>query len=85
MSEYEQFLWYLEQNSLLEIHSLRPIVNGEKIVKTLAMKSGPWVMKAQDLLIRWQLLNPENTDQQQALDFLVGQKAELEAGNQKNI
>jgi tRNA nucleotidyltransferase (CCA-adding enzyme) len=83
VSEYHRLLQYFEQNDLLEVHSMRPIVNGGKIVKALGMKSGPWMTKALDLLIRWQLSHPEVTDQQEALNFLVSKKAELEAGSSK--
>jgi tRNA nucleotidyltransferase (CCA-adding enzyme) len=56
---------------------MRPILDGSQIMKALGMKSGPWLAKAQDMLIRWQLLHPEITDRQIAVDFLMTKKDEL--------
>jgi tRNA nucleotidyltransferase (CCA-adding enzyme) len=43
----------------------------------LGVKTGPWVSKAINMITEWQLLHPEITDKEKALEEIAGRRAEL--------
>ncbi|KAJ5558432.1 hypothetical protein N7535_008643 [Penicillium sp. DV-2018c] len=75
--EYDQFLAYIVDNDLEGVCDFRPIVNGNEIMTRLGVKTGPWVAKAISMVTEWQLLHPEITDKEKALEEIVGRRAEL--------
>jgi tRNA nucleotidyltransferase (CCA-adding enzyme) len=75
--EYDKFLSYIQEENLLGVVELRPIVNGGEIQKGLGVRSGPWMSKAVEMVIRWQLLHPEISDKEKALEELRNKRAEL--------
>ncbi|KAL1969757.1 hypothetical protein VTN77DRAFT_8310 [Rasamsonia byssochlamydoides] len=75
--EYDEFLSYVAKENLLEVDSLRPIVNGGEIKNALGASSGPWMSAAMEMVIRWQLLHPEISDKEKALEELRNRRAEL--------
>lgn len=77
VQEYDRFLAYIVANDLEEICDLRPIVNGKEIMDRLGTPKGPWMSKAVNLVLEWQLLHPEITDKERALEEVVGRRAEL--------
>jgi tRNA nucleotidyltransferase (CCA-adding enzyme) len=74
--EYDQFLAYIVEQDLEGVCELKPIVNGGEIMKSLGAKNGPWMSKATAIILDWQLLNPD-TSQETALEQLAGRRAEL--------
>jgi tRNA nucleotidyltransferase (CCA-adding enzyme) len=74
---YDQFLAYIVKNDLEDVCDLKPIVNGDEIMESLETKKGPWLGKAVNMSLEWQLLHPEITDKQKALEEIVGRRAEL--------
>lgn len=74
--EYDQFLAYIVEQDLEGVCELKPIVNGGEIMKSLGAKNGPWMSKATTIVLEWQLLNPD-TSQETALEQLAGRRAEL--------
>lgn len=75
--EYDQFLAYIVENDLEGVCELKPIVNGDEIMKSLGAKKGPWMSKAVNMALEWQLLHPESTDKEKVLEEIVGRRAEL--------
>ncbi|KAJ5121520.1 uncharacterized protein N7515_009481 [Penicillium bovifimosum] len=75
--EYDQFLAYIVENDLEGVCDLRPIVNGNEIMTRLGVKTGPWVAKAINMVTEWQLLHPEITDKERALEEIVSRRTEL--------
>lgn len=75
--EYDQFLSYLETEDLLSVETLRPIVNGKEVATTLGISTGPWVATALEMVIQWQLLHPENSEKEMALDEVRNRRGEL--------
>ncbi|KAJ5102156.1 Protein of unknown function DUF2454 [Penicillium alfredii] len=75
--EYQQFLEYIVENGLEDVCDLRPIVNGDEIMKALDTKKGPWMSKAVSMVVEWQLLHPEIADKAQALEAISSRRAEL--------
>lgn len=57
--------------------TLRPLVNGRDISVALGVKTGPWMNKAIELIIGWQLRNPGNTDRDSALQIVLSKREEL--------
>lgn len=75
--EYDRFLEYIVENDLEEVCDLRPIVNGDEIMKSLGAKKGPWMGKAVNMSLEWQLLHPEIADKKLALEEITTRRAEL--------
>ncbi|KUL83605.1 hypothetical protein ZTR_11317 [Talaromyces verruculosus] len=75
--EFNAFLSYLEKEDLLEVTELRPIANGKEISAAFGLPNGKWIASALEMLISWQLLHPESTDKDQAMEVLKSRRAEL--------
>ncbi|GAB1214645.1 hypothetical protein ATERTT37_003809 [Aspergillus terreus] len=74
---YNKFLSYIVENDLQDVCTMKPIVNGSEIMKGLGARNGPWMSKAMEEVIEWQLLHPDVTDKQKALDHLAQMKGEF--------
>ena len=77
---YDKFLSYVVERRLQDAYDMRPIVNGSEISKALKVKSGPWMSKALEMMIDWQLLHPEITEKGKALQELCNRRTELGLG-----
>ncbi|KAL4968299.1 tRNA adenylyltransferase [Aspergillus stella-maris] len=78
---YNQFLSYIVEKGLEDVCELKPIVNGGEIMGAFGGKKGPWLSKALEFTIRWQLLHPDIQDKQKALDDLLGRREDLDFRN----
>ncbi|KAJ5800295.1 uncharacterized protein N7518_002363 [Penicillium psychrosexuale] len=76
--EYDQFLAYIVENDLEGVCDLKPIVNGDEIMKSLGTKKGPWMSKAVSMALEWQLLHPDIIDKETVLEEIAGRRAEFE-------
>ncbi|KAI1940766.1 CCA tRNA nucleotidyltransferase, mitochondrial [Ophidiomyces ophidiicola] len=76
--EYEQFLLYLKAQDLLGVDALRPLVNGRQLASAFGVLPGPWMSKALDMVIEWQLRNPERRDGKGAIEEVERRKDSLE-------
>ena len=74
---YACWLSNLQALDLLDVDRLKPIVNGNQLSKALSTKSGPWMKKALDIAMEWQLRNPEATDPAGGIAEVVERKGEL--------
>lgn len=74
VDQYHKFLTYIVDNDLEEVCTMKPIVNGGEIMEAIAMRKGPWMSRAQEEIVKWQLLHPDITDKQKALDHLIAMK-----------
>jgi hypothetical protein len=77
IDEYDKFLSYIERESLLNVTELRPIVNGTELSAALGVGGGKWLSAALEMMIEWQLLHPEITDKEEALDEMKRRRAEF--------
>ncbi|KAE8355246.1 hypothetical protein BDV28DRAFT_146330 [Aspergillus coremiiformis] len=75
--EYNKFLSYVVDNDLENVYDMKPIVNGGEIIQHFGASKGPWMSKALAMVIKWQLLHPEITDKEKALEALTDRKEEL--------
>ncbi|KLJ09111.1 hypothetical protein EMPG_15473 [Blastomyces silverae] len=74
---YEMLLSYIESTNLLDVCSLRPPINGRDIMNALGVKTGPWMSKAMDMVIEWQLRNPDESSKEAAISEVLRRKDEL--------
>lgn len=74
---YARWLSNLQALDLLDVDRLKPIVNGNQLSQALGIKTGPWMKKALDIAMEWQLRNPEETDPAGGIAEVVERKGEL--------
>lgn len=75
---YVNWLFALEANDLLDVDQLVPLVKGDQLCKALGgVKAGPWTKKALDIVVNWQLRNPDDTDPSHAIAEVVDKRNEL--------
>lgn len=77
VDDYNRFLAYIVEKDLEEVCIMKPIVNGGEIMEAMAARKGPWMSKASEEVIKWQLLHPDITEKQKALDHLLAIKGKL--------
>ncbi|KAK1147097.1 CCA tRNA nucleotidyltransferase, mitochondrial [Aspergillus melleus] len=77
IQDYDKFLTYIVDHNLQDVWEMKPIVNGKEIFEHLKMPKGPWMTKAVEMVVEWQLLHPECTDKEKALENLSARKGEL--------
>lgn len=52
-------------------------MTGDKLSKALDAKPGPWMSKALEMVIAWQLANPGEQDPEAAISEVKGRKKDL--------
>ncbi|RAH49908.1 tRNA adenylyltransferase [Aspergillus brunneoviolaceus CBS 621.78] len=67
VEEYARFIGYIKEQGLQDVYDLKPLVNGDQVMKTMGGKKGPWLAKALQMVVEWQLVHPESTDQEEVL------------------
>ncbi|KAL4889531.1 ATP :tRNA-specific tRNA nucleotidyltransferase [Aspergillus ambiguus] len=67
IDEYNKFLSYIVDNDLQDVCTMKPIVNGGEIMKSMGVRNGPWMGKAMEEVIQWQLLHPDITEKQKEI------------------
>lgn len=77
VQEYDRFLAYIVEKDLDSVCELKPIVNGADIMQHLGAKKGPWMSRATNLVVEWQLLHPEISDKTVVLNEISERRAEL--------
>ncbi|KAL4939303.1 hypothetical protein BDV06DRAFT_214427 [Aspergillus oleicola] len=77
LQSYNRFLSYIVERGLEDVCELKPIVNGGEIMGAFGGKKGPWLSKALEMVMQWQLLHPDVQDKQKALDDLLSRREEL--------
>ncbi|AGO13978.1 AaceriAGR118Wp [[Ashbya] aceris (nom. inval.)] len=58
---YTRFEKHVCEEGLEDVHKLRPMIDGNRLVKLLGMKGGPWMSRAMSMMVEWQLENPNGT------------------------
>lgn len=79
LDKYAIWLEYLRDLNLLDVDKLKRIVDGKQILKALSKpKAGPWMQKATDIAMEWQLRNPDETDPAGGIAEIVERRRELD-------
>ncbi|SMR58691.1 unnamed protein product [Zymoseptoria tritici ST99CH_1E4] len=66
--KYTTFIEQVASLSLLEVISIKPLLDGKALAKAIGAPPGPWMKDALDVVMAWQLRNPTLTDPQQAIE-----------------
>ena len=76
VDRYAAWLSRIKELDLLDAPSLKPIVNGKQLCDAFGVKNGPWVKKALDFVIEWQLQNPDEIDAESAIEEVKRRRKE---------
>ncbi|KAI9789432.1 MAG: CCA tRNA nucleotidyltransferase, mitochondrial [Candelina submexicana] len=68
LNNFYTFLLDLEGKDLLEAYALTPSINGKQLSASLSIKSGVWMKDALDVVMAWQLRNPDQKISENALN-----------------
>lgn len=78
LSDYALWLLRLRDLNLLGVDQLKPIANGNQLSEALGKpKMGPWMKNALEVVMEWQLRNPEENDPAGGIAEIVERKKEL--------
>lgn len=81
LAQYATWVEHLQALDLLDVDKLKPLVDGNQISQAFGgVKKGPWMKKAMDIAMEWQLRNPEATDPMVGLQEVIDRKRELDFG-----
>ncbi|TLD37789.1 trna nucleotidyltransferase [Venturia nashicola] len=67
VEQYDKFLSKINTLNLLEAHTFKPLVTGTDLAKAIGAKPGPWMKSALDVVMAWQLRNPDVTNPAEAI------------------
>ena len=71
-------MFALRSLNLLDVDKLTPLVKGDQLCQALGgIKSGPWLKRALDMTMEWQLRNPDQTDPAGGISEVVERRKEL--------
>ena len=76
IQRYEEFAEYIRDEGLENVDERTPIVNGKKMAGVLQMKTGPWMKGALEMVMEWQLDNPDGS-LQDAIEMIQQRRAEI--------
>ena len=76
-TDYDKLLSYIRDKNLLDVVFLKPLINGRDLTNALDVKQGPWVTQALEMVIGWQLRNPNRTDTEGPTEEVLSRKEEL--------
>jgi tRNA nucleotidyltransferase/poly(A) polymerase len=76
IQRYNTFAEYVQREGLATVCENTPIINGKKIVEVLQTKTGPWMKGALDLVMAWQLDNPDGSTED-AIEMVKRKRAEI--------
>ncbi|KAI9851859.1 MAG: CCA tRNA nucleotidyltransferase, mitochondrial [Thelocarpon superellum] len=65
LEDYAAFVGRLKKLDLLEVTSLKPLMDGKQLAQALGLKSGPWMKEGLEQVMAWQLRNPGVQDVQE--------------------
>ncbi|KAK4574883.1 CCA tRNA nucleotidyltransferase, mitochondrial [Recurvomyces mirabilis] len=75
--KYTAFVQHLQNLNLLDVCTLKPLLDGKALAKALDTPPGPWMKEALDVVMAWQLRNPSITDPTQAIEQVRSKRGEL--------
>lgn len=78
--EYSEFLLFIDTADLLDVEQMKPLIDGKQLSRELNAKPGPWMKEALDIVMAWQLRNPDSTDADEVVDEVASQRKRLKIG-----
>ncbi|KAF3483311.1 tRNA nucleotidyltransferase [Arthroderma uncinatum] len=77
LNDYLKVLQFLEEQTLLDVTELKPLVNGRDMIAALDSKAGAWLTSALEIAMEWQIRNPDRSDAAGAIEEVIRRKDEL--------
>ncbi|KAH7631367.1 hypothetical protein B0T09DRAFT_262789 [Sordaria sp. MPI-SDFR-AT-0083] len=77
LKEWQGFLDHLVEMDLMDAPSVKRIIDGKQLAKTLGVKPGVWMGKALEVVMAWQLRNPTVSDPEGAVEEVRKRKEDL--------
>ena len=68
LRDYDAFVQRLEKLNILEAYTLKPLLDGKAVAKALSATPGPWMKDALDVIMAWQLRNPDGKSAEEAIE-----------------
>ncbi|KAK4544343.1 hypothetical protein LTR36_004234 [Oleoguttula mirabilis] len=72
---YTAFLAHIRELDLLEVNTLKPLLDGKTLAKALGTPPGPWMKDALDIVMAWQLRHPGATSPAEAIEEVKAKRA----------
>ncbi|KAK5165224.1 CCA tRNA nucleotidyltransferase, mitochondrial [Saxophila tyrrhenica] len=66
--KYQTFTLHLQQLGILEAHTFKPLLDGKALAKALNTSPGPWMKDALDVVMAYQLRNPDTASSKDAIE-----------------
>ena len=79
--KYSLFIQKLSELKLLEAYNFKPIMDGKALAKALNTPPGPWMKDALEVVMAYQLRNPDTATAEDALAEVKQSKADQQNGN----
>jgi tRNA nucleotidyltransferase/poly(A) polymerase len=76
LRSYDSFLGRVIELKILDVDTFRPLLKGTDLAKALGTKPGPWMKEALDVIMAWQLRNPDATDAAAAIEAVKVSRSE---------
>jgi tRNA nucleotidyltransferase (CCA-adding enzyme) len=76
IQRYNAFAEYVRHWALEDVYAQTPIINGNKMAEVLQTKTGLWMKGALDLVMAWQLDNPDG-GREDAIEMVKQKRAEI--------
>ncbi|KAF2473948.1 poly A polymerase C-terminal region-like protein [Lindgomyces ingoldianus] len=84
-NSYSTFLNQLSKYGILEAYTFKPLITGTELAKALNTKPGPWMRDALDIVMAWQLRNPDIADPTEAIEAVKENRTAAMAGKQSEL
>ncbi|KAK4221629.1 putative mitochondrial precursor of tRNA nucleotidyltransferase [Podospora fimiseda] len=75
--EWQQFLDHLVELDVMNVPSLKRLIDGKQLSEALGVKPGKWTGEALEVVMAWQLINPGVEDPAGAVEEVRKRKDEL--------
>jgi len=73
--KYTHFLTHLTTLNLLEVYTLKPLLDGKALAKAIGAPPGPWMKDALDVVMAWQLRHPDDANPEEAIEEVKNHRA----------
>ncbi|KAF7196712.1 Nucleotidyltransferase lcsQ [Pseudocercospora fuligena] len=73
--KYIAFIEHLRALGIADACALKPLLDGKALAKAIGTPPGPWMKDALDVVMAWQLRNPDTKDAQQAIEEVKNHQA----------
>jgi tRNA nucleotidyltransferase (CCA-adding enzyme) len=81
-TRYEAFLIKCQDLEILDAYDFKPLLDGKTLAKALGTSPGPWMKEALDVVMAWQLRNPDITDTSEVVAQVQTWKAQYDNSSQ---